>query len=165
MGLLNSFDPLETDKLFGYAKNFDFLKNLISRERFPSVLMLTGNKGIGKCTLAYFLHYYYDKIHYNYAEKSFLSKSTFHRQLKENVFPNVFYISSSNQKITIDEIRNLKVKLSKTSINNLKRFIIIDEIESLNLNCLNGLLKIIEEPNNKDHFILINNKKQLSHVL
>ena len=38
------------------------------------------------------------------------------------------------------------------------RFIILDDIELFNLNSLNALLKIIEEPTQKNYFILINNK-------
>ena len=38
-----------------------------------------------------------------------------------------------------------------------KRFVIFDDVECFNKNSLNALLKIIEEPSEKNHFILINN--------
>ena len=38
------------------------------------------------------------------------------------------------------------------------RFVIFDDIELFNLNSLNALLKIIEEPSKNTYFILINNK-------
>ncbi len=161
MILQNSFDPIETSKLFGYDKNFDFLNKMLVKKIFPSVLMLSGKKGIGKSTfISHFLHFYFDKIHYDYNKKAYLVKSNFHKQFRENIFPNIFYLNSSKQKINIEEIRNLKIKLSKSSINKNKRFVIIDEIETLNINCLNALLKIIEEPGTNDHFILINNKNK-----
>ena len=45
-----------------------------------------------------------------------------------------------------------------SSINNSFRFIIIDDIERLNENCINALLKTIEEPSSINNFILINNQ-------
>mgnify|MGYP001224868344 CR=1 FL=1 len=40
----------------------------------------------------------------------------------------------------------------------MERFIILDDIELFNINSLNALLKIIEEPLSNNYFILINNK-------
>ena len=40
------------------------------------------------------------------------------------------------------------------------RFIVLDDVELFNTNSLNALLKVIEEPNSNDYFILINNKTQ-----
>ena len=47
-----------------------------------------------------------------------------------------------------------------TPILNEKRFIILDDVETFNLNCLNALLKILEEPGKNNHFILIDNKSK-----
>ena len=77
------------------------------------------------------------------------------------MFPNILYLSSSNYKnVTIDDIRKLKQKLLITPILNKKRFIILDDVETFNLNCLNALLKILEEPGKNNHFILIDNKSK-----
>ena len=42
----------------------------------------------------------------------------------------------------------------------MARFILIDNIENLNKNSVNALLKIIEEPNENVFFILINNNEK-----
>ena len=82
-------------------------------------------------------------------------------QFSENLFPNIFHLEGANFKtVKIDVIRKLKSDLQKTSLNKGKRFIILDDVEIFNINSLNGLLKIIEEPSSNDHFILINNKSQ-----
>ena len=44
-------------------------------------------------------------------------------------------------------------------INDQPRFIVIDNVEQLNHNSLNSLLKIIEEPSNVNNFILIDNQQ------
>ena len=41
---------------------------------------------------------------------------------------------------------------------NKDRFIILDDIELFNVNSLNALLKVIEEPSKRNYFVLINNK-------
>ena len=46
---------------------------------------------------------------------------------------------------------------NKSSFNNLPRIIIIDNVENLNTNSNNALLKIVEEPNENIFFLLIHN--------
>ena len=45
------------------------------------------------------------------------------------------------------------------------RFVLIDNIELLNVNSVNALLKILEEPNDNINFILINNNKKILPTL
>jgi len=49
---------------------------------------------------------------------------------------------------------------NKSTFNNMARFILIDNVENLNKNSVNALLKIIEEPNENIFFILINNSEK-----
>ena len=42
---------------------------------------------------------------------------------------------------------------NKSTFNNMARFILIDNVENLNKNSVNALLKIIEEPNENIFFI------------
>ena len=65
------------------------------------------------------------------------------------------------ENIDINQIRELIISLNKSSFNNKKRFVLIDNIELLNLNSINALLKILEEPNENINFILINNNKMV----
>ncbi len=48
---------------------------------------------------------------------------------------------------------------NKSSFNDDYKIIIIDNVEHLNINSVNALLKIIEEPNNKIYFFLIHDNK------
>ena len=44
--------------LFGHCEIFDSFKNLYLIKKFPNKIILSGEKGIGKCTLAYhFINY------------------------------------------------------------------------------------------------------------
>ena len=53
--------------------------------------------------------------------------------------------------IDINQIRSLNINLNKSSFNNKPRFVLIDNIEFLNKNSINALLKILEEPNENVH--------------
>ena len=162
MILDENFDPKKSLFLYEYKKKFIFLKKLISTNNFPSSLLLSGNKGIGKFTLiSHLLHFYFDNINYDDNNNKIKKDTAFHYQFLDNLFPNILYLNSLNYKnVTIEDIRKLKQKLLITPILNEKRFIILDDVETFNLNCLNALLKILEEPGKNNHFILIDNKSK-----
>ena len=55
--------------------------------------------------------------------------------------------------------------LNKSSLNDKPRFVLIDNIEFLNVNSTNALLKILEEPSLNVFFILINNPELFFQTL
>ena len=65
-----------------------------------------------------------------------------------NSSPNFYLINLKKIKnqYDVNQIRELINFCNKSSFNNLPRFILIDNIEFLNLNSSNALLKILEEP-------------------
>ena len=67
--------------------------------------------------------------------------------------------------IDINQIRELISNLNKSSFNDKPRFVLIDNIEFLNINSVNALLKVLEEPNYNIFFILINNDKKVLPTL
>jgi DNA polymerase-3 subunit delta' len=79
--------------------------------------------------------------------------------VQNHCHPNLYLIDLLDEKKSIDvnQIRQMIAYTNKSSFNNLPRFILIDNIENLNNNSVNALLKIVEEPNSGIHFILINN--------
>ena len=80
--------------------------------------------------------------------------------LEENYNQNIIYFNCKDNNVKIENIRKLRIDLQKTSMNNLPRFIIFDDVEHLNENCVNAILKTIEEPTQVNYFILINNLTQ-----
>ena len=67
---------------------------------------------------------------------------------------------NDKKNIDINQIREMITYTNKSTFNNMARFILIDNIENLNKNSINALLKIIEEPNENIFFILINNNEK-----
>ena len=147
-------------ELLCLSDKLDFLKLLYESRKLPRTLMLSGKKGCGKFTLIFhFMNYIFDKKNYDYKNKKILKNEIFYNQFISNIFPNIIYLPGSNLKsLKIDDIRNLKSQILKTSILNGERFVIFDDVELLNKNSFNALLKIIEEPTSNNYFIMINNQ-------
>ena len=158
--LFEDINPRYSIQLYGLDLEFDKLSKLLLNQKLPKVLLLTGEKGIGKFTLInHLIVSYFDKENYNLLEKKIVNKNKFFENLSKNLISNVIYLESNDFKnINIEAIRNLRIKLQKKPLLNDKRFIILDEVETFNTNSINALLKIIEEPNDNDYFFLINNK-------
>ena len=161
----NKFEPINSIKLFGLDNYLQDFVKLYKKDKLPKVIMLTGNKGIGKFTLAFHFINYVLSLN---TENKYLLRSCeinknniFYKSILQNTCENFFYIQNTNKKKTsIEDIRNIKKKFNTTSINNLHKFTVIDDVEMLNINAANALLKLIEEPSKSDYFILINNKKK-----
>ena len=156
------YTPKISNVLFELDDRFDFLINLYKSNNLPKVLMLTGNKGLGKFTLIFhFLNYIHDQNNYDYKIKTIKEESRFYLHYLKNIVPNILYLSGGNfTNVKIEDIRELKKKIFKTTLTNKKRFIILDDVELFNKNSLNALLKLIEEPSSINNFILINNKSK-----
>ena len=157
--------------LFGHHDIFLNFINLYKNNKLPNKILLSGEKGIGKSTLAYHiinqilssdedLSYDSENFRINSDNRSFKLVTN-----KSN--PNFISIDVDDDKkiIDINQIRNLILTLNKSSFNSKPRFVLIDNIELLNINSVNALLKILEEPNDNIYFILINNNKKILPTL
>ena len=156
-----------------YSHNFEFLNfiELYRCQKLPNKILLSGEKGIGKSTLAYHIINYVLSIDedHSYNLKNFkvnLENKSFKLILNKSN-PNFISIDIEDDKKSIDinQIRKLILSLNKSSFNKKSRFVLIDNIELLNINSVNALLKILEEPNDNIFFILINNNKKILPTL
>ena len=148
-------------KLYGLKKYLLELSKLFDIDRFPQVILLSGKKGQGKYTLIHhFMSYIYDKKNYDLKTLTIKDNNKLFNGISKNYDSNIFYFNCSDRKVKIEDIRNLREVLQKTTISNSKRFIIFDDVEYLNENCVNALLKTIEEPSSVNYFILINNQNK-----
>jgi DNA polymerase-3 subunit delta' len=163
--------PINQKILYGFKNEFNELVQLCLNGKLPNKILITGQKGIGKCTFALHLinyilstdeEYSYDLKNYTINEnnKSF-------KLILNKTNPNFTLIDIDKKKkfIEIDQIRVLIKNLNKSSFNQKKRFVLIDNIEFLNINSINALLKILEEPNQNINFILIGNNKNILPTL
>ena len=157
-------DPLNSTQLISLNEDFTEMVDLFNLKKFPKVLLLNGKKGVGKFTLVFhFLNYIFtqnEKNSYDLKTKSINIKSFFYNQLLARTNQDVLFIKAEeNKNIKIEEIRDLKNLLSSSSLSKNPRFIVIDEVEFINENSVNALLKPLEEPSINNFFILINNQQ------
>ena len=163
---MNEINPINQTKLYGLKKYLDDLIKLENNEKLPTKILLSGLKGTGKSTLAYhFINYVLSKkedfkYNINSCEINVQNHSFITTKNKSN--PNLILLDINDEKkfINIDQIRKLILTLNKSSFNNKPRFVLIDNIEFLNINSINALLKILEEPASNTYFILINNSNE-----
>ena len=151
------------NKLFGYNKLFNNFVTLYNNHKLPKILILTGDKGIGKFTFIFhFINFILSKqVKASYDKENFSIQfdSEIIKKIKSNVEQNFNYLGCEKpSNVSVDSIRELKLKLSKAPLNNLPRINVIDYVELINLNSANALLKLIEEPSDFDYFFLVNNK-------
>src|SRR5210317_693430 len=166
-----NLSPSTQINLFGLNNFFLELTNLFDQKKFPNKILLSGEKGSGKCTLAYhIINYILSKDEdFAYDKENFLineqNKSFKLIQNKSNPNFNLIDISEDKKFIDINQIRDLISNMNKSSFNEKFRFVLIDNIEFLNKNSVNALLKILEETNQNVHFILIHKNKKILPTL
>ena len=169
---MNNLEPSNQTKLYGLEKYFDELVRMYNQNIYPNKILISGQKGIGKSTMAYhFINYVLtisENNRYNIKDYSIDVDSPEFKKIMNKSNTNLITIDVNPDKkmIDINQIRELIINLNKSSFNEKPRFVLIDNIELLNINSINALLKILEEPNDNIFFILIhNNKKILSTLL
>ena len=165
-------EPYNQIKLFGLDFFLNDLINLDKKNILPNKIILSGQKGLGKSTMAFhFVNYVLskgEKFNYNTENCEINPENHSYKTVLNKSNPNLMLIDILSDKKTIDinQIRELILKLNKSSFNEKPRFVLIDNIEFLNVNSVNALLKILEEPSTNTYYILIhNNKKVLSTLL
>ena len=158
--------PLENTKIYGMKNFFNEIITLYNDEKMPNKILLSGKRGSGKSTLAYHLINYIlskeEEFKYDLNNFNINPENKSFKLLLNKTHPNFYLIDLLSEKKNIDvtQIREMITYTNKSSFNNKERFILIDNVENLNKNSINALLKIIEEPNENVFFILINNNEK-----
>ena len=158
--------PINQIELYGFEDYFFEFIRLIEENRLPNKILLSGQKGLGKATFSYHLINYVlsSNEEFKYDNKNLVIHPENHsfKTVVNKSNPNFILIDVEKDKksIDIDQIRKLILNLNKSSFNNKPKFVLIDNIDLLNIFTVNALLKVMEEPLPNVYFILINNEKK-----
>ncbi len=120
------YRPQRLDDLVGHDVNKEILKDLVQKDRLFGSMIFYGRSGCGKTTTA--------------------------RILVNELNAEVIELDAASNN-GVDDARNIKDMASKLALTGRKKIFIIDEAHMLSKAAWNALLKIIEEPNSKTHFI------------
>lgn len=152
---------LSSYKLYGYDNLFLEFDNLLNNNLLPNKILLSGLNGIGKYTFAiHFINYVLSKNEddsYSFKSKEININNKSFKLMNNSTHPNfnLINLKINKKNIEIEQIRNIINYSQKSSFNQNKRFILIDNIELLTKNASNSLLKLLEEPPENLYFILI----------
>ena len=139
---------IDKNNIIGHEIIYNELITLYKNNSLPNKLLLTGIKGIGKSLLVNkFLNHILIESNDNI---------DINKLINNNTHPNIYRIIKKNDKknIDIDQIREMIQFQNRSSFNSKERFVLIENIENLNVSSSNALLKSIEEPNNNLFFLL-----------
>lgn len=120
------YRPKNLVGLIGQDVNREILTTLVEQKKLFSAMIFYGRSGCGKTTTA--------------------------RILVNELDAEVIELDAASNS-GVEDARNIKDIASKLALSGRRKIIIIDEAHMLSRAAWNALLKIIEEPNDKTHFI------------
>ncbi|MEL0099944.1 MAG: hypothetical protein VW907_10340 [Opitutae bacterium] len=137
-----------SNKIIGYDNEMIFFLNLYNLKKLPPAILITGESGIGKYTFV--LHLLKKIFKFNTNNNDLENYLINHR--------SIFILKKKEEEnnYKIDEIRKVIEFCKLKSFDNEKKFIIIKDINFLNMNCVNALLKILEDSPENTFFIFTN---------
>jgi len=150
------------NNLYFYENYFKSLNNLLTSKNLPQSIIFSGQGGLGKKT--FLLHFFAFHLLNSSEKETYLKNFIIHdreilKRLSNNEYVNFKIVEKKekNSSIQIDQIRELINFCSYEASFSLPRFILISNIEDLNSNATNSLLKLLEDPPNNTYFFLIRN--------
>ncbi len=144
--------PLAGNSKLGFS-----IENTLKEHRLPHAVLIDGEVGTGRHTLARFLSRAAvcsgEKIPCDECHNCHLATNFNH--------PDIIFIAPEEGKksITVNQIRDLKDSAYIKPHQALSKVFIIDYADTLNANSQNALLKVLEEPPESTVFILITESK------
>ncbi len=150
-----SVHPRLQKQLVGHAQSLQRLQDQQTAGRLHPAWLLTGQRGIGKATLAYQF-----ARHLLTAEQE--NAAFYHGLIDQKAHPNLFILERSadddgklEPDIKIDKVRALSNFARQSPALPGWRVVIIDAVDELNRNAANSILKILEEPPHQLVFLMV----------
>ena len=148
---------IDFSKIKGQKRAVGILTGILTSERVPHAMIFSGPDGVGKRTTAKLfasaLACRDDKI-------VPCQKCDICRKIEGDTFPDVISVGipEGRAKILIDQVRELGEILAYRPFSGDVRTIIIDPADEMTRSAAAAILKMLEEPPNGAHFILITSK-------
>ena len=156
-------------QIIGHSKNKDWLLSQSKNQSLPSSIIFHGPTGIGKKTLALAL---LQSLNCKVSELGCGTCSSCVRILEEKNEMIHLLTTEDKKSIGVDQVRDIQ-SFYQLKTHHEARFVIVDPADKLSISAANSLLKVLEEPSEKTHFILITDQirsllptiRSRSHIL
>ncbi len=139
--------------LVGNERVLESVATLLSANRFPHAIIIEGNNGTGRKTLAGYIA----KAQVCESEASPCSSCRNCHLADALTHPDIVRVAPEDKKknISVDQIRELRKTAYHTAHTADCRIFVIEQADTMNASAQNSLLKVLEEPPSKVFFILI----------
>jgi DNA polymerase-3 subunit delta' len=137
--------------ILGHKRQIDQLKRALSGGCLPNAYLFSGPSGIGKRLVADV----FASAIFCADSHSACGKCVPCTKIKNRSHPDVFFIEPATEKILIDQVRELQQNLKYHPLESDAKLAIIDDADLMTEAAANSLLKILEEPPQVTHFILV----------
>ena len=135
--LYRKYRSRSLDEIVGQEHVTAILKNAITQDRIGHAYLFTGPRGVGKTSIARILAHEINELPYS----------------DESAHLDIIEIDAASNN-GVDDIRDLREKVTLTPTSAKKKIYIIDEVHMLSKPAFNALLKTLEEPPAHVVFIL-----------
>lgn len=136
--------------LIGNSRAWKMVSAMILNKKIPHAIIIEGDKGLGKKTLAKFL-----------AKACLCEENTPCLNCKSchlidvGTHPDCQILEPEKSTIKVEKIRELRLEAFMTPMQSNGRVFVINDAHTMNLNAQNALLKVLEEPPKNVTFILL----------
>ncbi len=137
--------------IIGHKRQIDQLKRALISGHLPNAYLFSGLSGIGKRLVA---DVFTSAIFCADSNKA-CGVCTPCIKIKNRSHPDFFPIEPVTEKILIDQVRELQQGLQYHPLESDAKVAIIDDADLMTESASNSLLKILEEPPQATHFILV----------
>jgi len=157
-------------KLYGKKEALSRLEKFVSSGRIPHALLITGDEGAGKRTLADYTAMLM-MCGQNAKMPCMTCRNCTH--IKEHIHPDVVYVlrempipdkkdgkESAPQRYSASALREFLLDCYKAPVESKLRICIFEQAETMNEHCQNALLKMIEEPLPFNRYIFLTSDKK-----
>lgn len=141
-----AFDKIKSAQ----PKVVKLLENSIKMDRLSHAYLFEGEKGTKKFETAI----YFAQLLLCKNEVKPCMECSNCKRIKNLVHPNVYIVEPENNIIRKKQIVELQNEFAKTSVEQGKKIYIIKNIDQINVQAANSLLKFLEEPHPNTHAIL-----------
>ena len=140
--------------IVGHLDQLEQLSKAVSSKRVPNAYLFSGPKGVGKRLVSERFMQMVSCLSPNEKNEPCFQCRGCKKTVDRN-HPDQFIVEPDGEKIKIGQIRALQSQLQFHPLESSRKVAIIDDADRMNEAAANSLLKILEEPPELTHFILI----------